>query len=221
MPEHKFQFGVHVKDVISGLSGYVTGRVTYMTGCTQYIVQPTLGGDGKYREGHWVDGRAHRQQRLPRRRRGDRPRKPRSRSAPEGGSRLMSRSTHTYAVLEVSTGTYSEIRGKLEAAGYQHAFHETAATSVRGSGIDVATVEVIDMHGIALADAGCAPLPLVIHCPHCHLQHVDVDDDTGKWATSRLHRKHLCKPSDGGCGHVWAPANVHTVGVAELPGAPA
>lgn len=78
--------------------------------------------------------------------------------------------------------------------------------------------ECFDFVTMELSEEREAPLPLVIHCPQCHLQHVDVDDDTGKWATSRLHRKHLCKPSDGGCGHVWAPANVHTVGVAELPG---
>lgn len=35
------------------------------------------------------------------------------------------------------------------------------------------------------------PISLVIHCPLCNLQHVDVDDETGKWATERHHRKHL------------------------------
>ena len=42
--------------------------------------------------------------------------------------------THTYAILEVSPETYEEIKKKLEAASYQHAFHG----------------DVIDMHGIAL-----------------------------------------------------------------------
>lgn len=44
------------------------------------------------------------------------------------------RTTHTYAILEVSAAAYEEIRALLEAAGYQHAFHD----------------DVIDMHGIAL-----------------------------------------------------------------------
>lgn len=44
--------------------------------------------------------------------------------------------THTYAKLEVSAAAYTEIRAKLEAAGYEHAFHEDG---------------LIDMHGIALA----------------------------------------------------------------------
>lgn len=50
--------------------------------------------------------------------------------------------THTYAVLEVSPGVYAEIRERLKAAGYQHAFHHDRDG------------EVIDMHGIALR---CVP----------------------------------------------------------------
>lgn len=50
----------------------------------------------------------------------------------------MIRTTHTYAVLDVSPAAYGEIRAKLEAADYQHAFHQTDAGMV------------IDMHGIAL-----------------------------------------------------------------------
>lgn len=53
------------------------------------------------------------------------------------------RSTYTYAVLDISAEAYAEIRAKLEAAGYEHAFHQ---------GRDLR--EVIDMHGIAVA-AGC------------------------------------------------------------------
>lgn len=48
-------------------------------------------------------------------------------------------STYTYALLEVSAAAYEEISGKLEAAGYDQAFHESA------DGV------VIDMHGIALS----------------------------------------------------------------------
>jgi hypothetical protein len=44
--------------------------------------------------------------------------------------------THTYAVLEVEPETFDEIRGKLETAGYAHAFEDGGQT--------------IDMHGIAL-----------------------------------------------------------------------
>jgi len=46
----------------------------------------------------------------------------------------MSRTTHTYAKLEVTEATWQEIADKLRAAGYDHAFHDG----------------VIDMHGIGL-----------------------------------------------------------------------
>jgi len=52
--------------------------------------------------------------------------------------------THTYAILEVSSAAYKEIKDKLEAAGYQHAFYDDRD----GDGI------IIDMHGIALKDEG-------------------------------------------------------------------
>lgn len=42
---------------------------------------------------------------------------------------------HTYAILEISQTAYDEIRSKLAAAGYEHAFHDGG---------------VIDMHGIAV-----------------------------------------------------------------------
>jgi rubredoxin len=62
------------------------------------------------------------------------------------------------------------------------------------------------------AKEAAQPIPMILYCPSCELQHVDVDDDTGAWATTRHHRKHLC----ANCGHVWQPALVHTVGVVDL-----
>jgi hypothetical protein len=50
--------------------------------------------------------------------------------------------THTYAVLDVSHATYTEIADKLRAADYAHAFTRLGIGTTR----DV----VIDMHGIAL-----------------------------------------------------------------------
>lgn len=52
--------------------------------------------------------------------------------------------THTYAILEVSPAAYAEIRAKLHAAGYDHAFGEDDGA------------EVIDMHGIAVKAAVAA-----------------------------------------------------------------
>lgn len=47
--------------------------------------------------------------------------------------------SRTYALLEVSSATYAEIRQLFVSAGYEHALHL--------DGDD----EVIDMHGIALS----------------------------------------------------------------------
>lgn len=50
---------------------------------------------------------------------------------------------------------------------------------------------------------------LVLHCPVCHLQHVDEPDErTPDW-TNPPHRSHLCH----GCGCIWRPADVPTNGV--------
>jgi hypothetical protein len=50
----------------------------------------------------------------------------------------VTRTTHTYAVLEVTPMAFVEIRRRLEKAGYQHAFDG----------------DVIDMHGIAVKALG-------------------------------------------------------------------
>jgi hypothetical protein len=50
----------------------------------------------------------------------------------------MIRTSHTYAVLEVSDTAYQEVAAKLRAAGYHHVFIDDGK---------------IDMHGIALAVA--------------------------------------------------------------------
>ena len=49
--------------------------------------------------------------------------------------------THTYAVLDVPRSVYAAVRALLDAAGYDHAFHD----------------DVIDMHGIALRSQGGQP----------------------------------------------------------------
>ncbi len=54
---------------------------------------------------------------------------------------LPTTGTHTYAVLEVERSTFADVRQRLRAAGYEHAFDR----------------DVIDMHGIALrAETGSA-----------------------------------------------------------------
>ena len=55
---------------------------------------------------------------------------------------MSTRSTYTYAILEVSAPVYEEIRKKLAAAGYGDQFGKDDGA------------EVIDMHGIALKAVG-------------------------------------------------------------------
>ena len=62
-------------------------------------------------------------------------------------------STYTYALLEVSPAAYAEIKTKLEAAGYAHAFHEEDGKVV------------IDMHGIALVPG--EPRVQMKRCDYC------------------------------------------------------
>jgi len=53
------------------------------------------------------------------------------------------------------------------------------------------------------------PIPMLLYCPECGMRHVD----RGEFAT-KPHYTHACQ----GCGHVWRPAIVATVGVQFLPG---
>lgn len=69
--------------------------------------------------------------------------------------------------------------------------------------------------------AGPAPIDMVLHCPKCHMQHIDAPEESdpstwtvekhGNW-TNPPHRSHLCR----GCGHIWRPADVPTNGVAAI-----
>lgn len=60
------------------------------------------------------------------------------------------------------------------------------------------------------------PIPMVLHCPACGLQHIDAPSPG--W-DNPPHRSHLCRPDDGGCGRVWRPADVTTTGIRALPSA--
>ncbi len=53
------------------------------------------------------------------------------------------------------------------------------------------------------------PIPMLLWCPECRMRHIDK----GEFATKE-HHTHACQ----GCGMVWRPAVVPTVGVEFLPG---
>lgn len=47
--------GKKVRDKVTGFEGVVTGRVEYLTGCAQVLVQPRVKGDGEFIESRWLD----------------------------------------------------------------------------------------------------------------------------------------------------------------------
>lgn len=75
------------------------------------------------------------------------------------------------------------------------------------------------------------PIPMILFCPRCRLQHIDRAEPhkpdcrqsgerilhapapctCGVWRNP-IHKSHLC----AGCGHVWRPTDVPTTGVAEI-----
>ena len=47
--------GRKVKDKITGFTGIVTGYVSYISGCNQVLITPSVDKDGKIKESEWVD----------------------------------------------------------------------------------------------------------------------------------------------------------------------
>lgn len=47
--------GFEVKDRITGLTGVVTGITTYISGCSQALVNPRIVENGKMAESVWID----------------------------------------------------------------------------------------------------------------------------------------------------------------------
>lgn len=47
--------GMHLRDVITGFSGYVTAKIDYITGCSQVCLQPQADEKGEKKEPHYVD----------------------------------------------------------------------------------------------------------------------------------------------------------------------
>lgn len=54
------------------------------------------------------------------------------------------------------------------------------------------------------------PIPMILYCPKCHVQHIDCPQPEKGW-TNPPHRSHECQAT--GCGFIWRPADVPTVGV--------
>lgn len=63
-----------------------------------------------------------------------------------------------------------------------------------------------------LAEMGSDPLPVVLHCPACGRQHIDVPVNLQAGWVTPPHTEHGC----AFCGARWRPAAIETVGVEAL-----
>jgi hypothetical protein len=49
------ELGRKYKDAITGFEGVAVGHVTYISGCNQVLLAPTVDAEGKLRESQWFD----------------------------------------------------------------------------------------------------------------------------------------------------------------------
>lgn len=50
-----FELGSTGKDVVTDFVGVIMGRVTYLTGCAQYLLSPKVDSTGKRIASEWFD----------------------------------------------------------------------------------------------------------------------------------------------------------------------
>lgn len=56
MAKKQIELGCKAKDTITGFTGVVTGKTTWLTGCVQWVLSPEkLSKDGGVREALWFD----------------------------------------------------------------------------------------------------------------------------------------------------------------------
>lgn len=95
----------------------------------------------------------------------------------------------------------------------------------------------IELPAKTLVIVHTGPIPMILRCPECLAQHIDVAEAPNKYCltdksgecisahpkcphqpnpeplwTNPPHKTHLCQV----CGNLWKPANVHTTGVSQL-----
>ena len=72
----------------------------------------------------------------------------------------------------------------------------------------LALLEEVD---VAIRAKLAEPIPMVLHCPVCHDQHIDAPEPGNGW-NNPPHKSHLCHT----CGTIWRPASVPTTGVVNV-----
>lgn len=95
--------------------------------------------------------------------------------------------------------------------GYQAAFYELAdMLGIPAQPCSPKVVWEAQMRpALQAAITAQGPVPMVLHCPRCHVQHIDAPDERTPGWQNPPHRSHLCH----GCGLIWRPADVPTIGV--------
>lgn len=105
-------------------------------------------------------------------------------------------------------------------AGYPPVFREGAEPPAP---LTVAEARARGWRPLFVGPRGEAPIDMVLHCPACGKQHIDMKElqtweRPGGPPGNQLvwdnppHRSHLCHD----CGHIWRPADVPTNGVAAV-----
>ena len=87
----------------------------------------------------------------------------------------------------------------------REALSHPMSTEDRRLGLE-AVRSVVELLGL---DIAVPPVPMILTCPTCNARHID----SGTFVT-KPHHTHACQ----GCGMVWRPALVATIGVRFLPG---
>lgn len=111
----------------------------------------------------------------------------------------------------------SAIRAVLRAHGLDTLYDEQAVVLGRKDGAAVLrlahamALQLAELNALRARDA--ASIPMILHCPVCHMQHIDeVDEDRNPGWANPEHRSHTCL----GCASVWRPCDRPTEGVAIL-----
>lgn len=88
---------------------------------------------------------------------------------------------------------------------------ETRAEDMRDFEIESKLREMFAPFTIILDRKASAPIPMILFCPQCHVQHIDAPDPAVGW-DNPPHRSHECSK----CSTIWRPADVPTTGVSTI-----
>lgn len=78
--------------------------------------------------------------------------------------------------------------------------------------VDLTTIDHVVAQLERAIREGFDPIPMVLWCPACGRQHIDMVHASDPDWTNPPHRSHKC----ASCSHVWRPADVATTGVFEI-----